>query len=96
MRFQLHARNRSRAADIARLTIAPIFIFAEIIHLLRPAFFEPVMPVGVPHPHLVIMLTGAAELAGSPSCSYRGSAGWHDARSLRGLRLSGEHPPISA
>ncbi|WP_343046812.1 DoxX family protein [Sphingomonas chungangi] len=54
-----------RPADIARLTIAPVFVAAGLVHLLRPAAFEPVMPAGVPHPHLVIMLTGAAELAGA-------------------------------
>ncbi|MDH7638272.1 DoxX family protein [Sphingomonas oryzagri] len=55
----------SRAADIARLTIAPLFVIAGTVHLLRPALFEPVMPPGVPHPLLVIMVTGAAELAGA-------------------------------
>lgn len=64
MRFPSIDR-RSRAADIARLTIAPVFAVAGIVHLLRPTFFERVMPSGVPHPHLVIMLTGAAELAGA-------------------------------
>lgn len=57
--------SRSRGADIARLTIAPVFVAAGIVHLLRPIFFESVMPPGVPHPLLVIMLTGAAELAGA-------------------------------
>lgn len=57
--------SRSRGADIARLTIAPVFVAAGIVHLLRPIFFESVMPPGVPHPHLVIMVTGAAELAGA-------------------------------
>lgn len=57
--------GRSCSANIARLTIAPLFIAAGIVHLLCPIFFESVMPPGVPHPHLVIMLTGAAELTGA-------------------------------
>ena len=53
------------AARIARLTIAPFFIAAGIVHILRPGFFMPVMPAGVPEPRLVIMATGLAELAGA-------------------------------
>ena len=57
--------DRWSAADIARLTIAPLFVAAGVVHLVRPGVFQGVMPKGVPDPHLVIMLTGAAELAGA-------------------------------
>jgi uncharacterized membrane protein len=54
-----------KSADLARLTLAPLFALAGIIHLARPEVFAGVMPSAVPHPHGVILLTGAAEIAGA-------------------------------
>ena len=55
----------SRAAAVARLTIAPVFVIAGVVHLARPELFAPLMPPVVPHPMAVIVLTGLAELAGA-------------------------------
>jgi uncharacterized membrane protein len=60
----LPARTR-RGPAIARLTIAPIFVIAGVVHLTRPGLFAPLMPAGVPYPTIVIVLTGLAELAGA-------------------------------
>lgn len=49
---------------IARLTIAPVFSIAGVVHILRPGIFMSLMPHSVPLPQLVITLTGVAELAG--------------------------------
>ncbi len=57
--------RHARSADLARLTIAPVYLLAGLIHLLRPGLFLPVMPPAIPHPLAVILLTGAAELAGA-------------------------------
>lgn len=57
--------TRSRRADIARLTLAPLYLLAGAIHLLRPGLFLQVMPPAIPHPLAVVMLTGAAEIAGA-------------------------------
>lgn len=54
-----------RTANIARLTLAPLYLLAGVVHLLRPDFFAPLMPSVVPAPHVVILLTGAAEIAGA-------------------------------
>ena len=51
-------------ADRARITIAPLYLLAGAIHLLRPDVFVRVMPAAIPQPHLVVLLTGAAEVAG--------------------------------
>ena len=51
--------------NIARLTIAPLFAAAGIVHVLRPDFFAPMMPPSIPHPDAVIIATGVAELAGA-------------------------------
>lgn len=37
-------------ADTARLTIAPIFFVAGIIHILLPGSFASVMPPSIPYP----------------------------------------------
>ena len=57
--------TRSRGADIARLTLAPLYLLAGLLHVLRPGLFLQVMPAAIPHPSLVVMLTGVAEIAGA-------------------------------
>lgn len=54
-----------RTAAIARLTLAPLYLLAGLVHLLRPDIFAPLMLSVVPAPHAVILLTGAAEIAGA-------------------------------
>lgn len=54
-----------RKAAIARLTLAPLYLLAGVIHLLRPDIFTPLMPPAIPQPHAVILLTGVAEIAGA-------------------------------
>jgi uncharacterized membrane protein len=54
-----------KSADLARLTLAPVFAIAGMVHLGRPDVFARVMPPAVPYPHAVILLTGAAEIAGA-------------------------------
>lgn len=59
------SRAVSSGAGIARLTIAPFFLVAGLIHVARPGAFAPVMPAAVPDPYAVIILTGIAEIAGA-------------------------------
>jgi uncharacterized membrane protein len=59
------SRKSFSGANLARLTLAPLFILAGLIHVARPGFFAPVMPPAVPDPHAVIILTGIAEMAGA-------------------------------
>ena len=58
-------RARWTGSDIARITIAPIYVIAGVLHIAHPAPFVSVTPSGVPYPWLVILLTGVAELAGA-------------------------------
>ncbi len=58
-------KTRSRRADTARLALAPLYLLAGLIHLLRPDLFMKVMPQAIPHPLTVVMLTGGAEIAGA-------------------------------
>ena len=55
----------TRAAYIARLTIAPLFIVIGLVHLTRPETMAPMLPHAVPYPTAVILLTGIAEMAGA-------------------------------
>lgn len=57
--------KRLTGQDIARLTIAPAFVIAGLVHITRPGFFAPMMPQVILAPHLVIVMTGVAELAGA-------------------------------
>ena len=55
----------ARGANIARLTIAPCFVLAGVLHLARPDLFMGAMPPGLPMPETIILATGAAEIAGA-------------------------------
>jgi uncharacterized membrane protein len=55
----------TRRANLARATIAPLYLLAGLVHLMRPDVFLKVMPPAIPHPSIVIALTGAAEIAGA-------------------------------
>lgn len=54
-----------KRADLARATIAPLYLLAGVIHIARPDLFMRVMPPALPHPLAIILLTGAAEIAGA-------------------------------
>jgi uncharacterized membrane protein len=54
-----------RGGHLARLTLAPIFAVVGIVHLTQPGFFAAMMPAIIPYPTAVIILTGAAEIAGA-------------------------------
>jgi len=54
-----------RRADLARATIAPLYLLAGVIHITRPDLFMRIMPSALPHPLAIVMLTGAAEIAGA-------------------------------
>lgn len=69
-------------ANIARMTIAPFFILAGLIHMARPGVFVSVMPSAVPDPHAVIILTGIAEMAGAVGLFVR------RVRTLAGVMLA--------
>jgi uncharacterized membrane protein len=53
------------APDLARITLAPLFFMAGVIHIARPGLFAPVMPPAIPDPQMVIVVTGVAEIAGA-------------------------------
>lgn len=55
----------AKRADLARITLAPLYLLAGLIHVLRPGLFMQVLPPAIPHPWTVVMLTGAAEIAGA-------------------------------
>lgn len=57
--------NHGRSAAIARATIVPFYLFAGIVHLIHPGVFVAVVPAWVPSPRLVVLATGACEVAGA-------------------------------
>lgn len=57
--------KRQRRADAARITLAPLYLVAGGVHLLRPDIFAARMPPMLPMPGLLIAATGIAEIAGA-------------------------------
>ncbi len=55
--------EHARAA--LRVLIAAAFLFAGVVHILSPAPFLRITPDWVPYPALVIVVTGACEVAGA-------------------------------
>lgn len=58
-----HTSSRTRI--IARSVLALLYLIAGILHLALPAPFERIVPGWVPMPHLTVLLTGLAEIAGA-------------------------------
>ena len=56
---------QSRARTALRWLLAAAYLFAGVAHLRSPAGFLQITPGWVPHPALVIALTGLAEIAGA-------------------------------
>ena len=54
-----------RSAQVARLTIAPLYAVAGVIHILLPDIFLPHMPPAIPMAQTVVIATGLAEVAGA-------------------------------
>jgi len=61
----MQAERNTRRANIARLTIAPVFILVGLVHVARSEFLMQVMPHVIPYPRAVVILTGIAEIAGA-------------------------------
>ena len=67
---------------LLRRVLALFYAAAGAAHLAAPGLFLAIMPPWVPHPELVVALTGVAELAGAAalvqnrSPSLRRAAGW--------------------
>jgi uncharacterized membrane protein len=61
----MQADRNTRRANIARLTIAPVFILVGLVHVTRSELFMSLMPHGIPYPLAVVILTGIAEMAGA-------------------------------
>jgi len=54
-----------RKRDILRWILAIVYSAVGIIHLRSPNAFMPIMPNWVPHPHAIILFTGACEVVGA-------------------------------
>lgn len=50
---------------LLRGLLAAIYAYVGYVHLRRPEFFLPIVPGWVPEPSLVVLATGACEIAGA-------------------------------
>ena len=66
-----------RAASVAVLALA--FVGAGVLHFVRPAVFEAIVPPYLPAPRLLVLVSGAAEVLGGLGLlvpALRPWAGW--------------------
>ena len=70
-------RTRTRN-DAARFSMAALFGGIGLLHFVRPAQFDAIIPASVPAKRELTYLSGAAELAGATALVVRPSrrAGW--------------------
>ena len=64
---------------LTRLALALSFIGAGVLHFVRPRFFEVIVPPYLPAPHALVLISGAAEVAGGVGLlipPLRRAAGW--------------------
>ena len=48
--------------EILRWLLAALFVFAGISHFVRPQFYESMVPPYLPSPHLLVVVSGIAEI----------------------------------
>ncbi|HEY4416125.1 MAG TPA: DoxX family membrane protein [Verrucomicrobiae bacterium] len=68
-----------RRRIILRWLAATFFILAGIGHLIRPNWYEQIIPPGFPSPKTLVVISGLAEIAGGIGLlipSWRRVAGW--------------------
>lgn len=53
-----------RLRAVALVGLAAFFAFTGVMHFVRPALFEAIVPPGLPAPRMLVALSGAAELLG--------------------------------
>lgn len=64
---------------VSLYAIAALFVGAGVAHFLRPDIFVPLVPPYLPHPLLLVYVSGAAEIAGGLGVlvpALRPYAGW--------------------
>ncbi len=56
--------RRENARTVLRYAMAAVYAPFGVVHMRAPDSFLPIMPPQIPYPHMVVVLTGACELAG--------------------------------
>ncbi|MGI8632269.1 MAG: DoxX family protein [Solirubrobacterales bacterium] len=62
----------------SRFTLAAVFVGAGILHFVRPRMYEAIIPPYLPYQHELVLISGAAEIAGGLGVlvpRLRGAAG---------------------
>lgn len=71
--------SRIRFRKLGRVTLAAVFVGAGVLHFVKPAMYEQIVPPGFGPPRLMVQLSGAAEIAGGVGVlipRLRRPAGW--------------------
>jgi uncharacterized membrane protein len=69
---RIHANGHEAAGRwLLRAPLALIYAYVGFVHLRSPQFFLPIVPDWVPEPRLVVLTTGACEMAGAAALLTR-------------------------
>ncbi len=64
---------------VARFFAGPVMFAAGVNHFVNPAFYEDIIPVGLPAPTALVYISGVAEMVGAAGTLHprtRRAAGW--------------------
>src|SRR5262249_24831085 len=56
--------------SILRRLFGPFFVFAGLMHFLRPRWYERIVPPYVPNPREMVVVRGVAEIAGGAATMH--------------------------
>jgi uncharacterized membrane protein len=51
--------------DYSRLAAGALFLTSGTLHFVKPGIFRQIVPPGLPAPHALVAISGAAEIAGA-------------------------------
>ena len=63
-KISIAAASRRRSRQASRGTLAVLFLVAGILHFVLPALYTRIMPPFLPHPRLLVFVSGVCEICG--------------------------------
>jgi uncharacterized membrane protein len=84
---------------LIRQLAGPFFVFAGVMHFVKPRLYQRIVPPYVPAPKASVYASGAAEIAGGVGLMiprYRRQAGWWLIATLIGVFPANVHMALNA
>jgi uncharacterized membrane protein len=77
-----------RSFPTSAAVLAGMFAASGVVHLVKPEFYEPIIPPWLPGPREIVLASGVAELACAAGLAHprtRSTAGWASVALLLGV-----------